>query len=599
MAVNLIGKKDIAQAAGLRFLGGEAMAGILMKLLNFDKVNQFYDEMHTLSGMEFIDYLIQKLEIKIDISETDLARIPRSGSFITVSNHPYGGIDGILLLKIISHTRPDFRVMANFLLQRIEPISDMFFGVNPFEDHKSASSSLGGIRRALTYLAEGNALGIFPAGEVSTYKSFGQTIADREWQESAMRFIKKSKVPVVPVYFSGYNSAIFHFLGLIHPALKTARLPSELFNKKNKTIKIRIGNPISVRDQAGFDDIGQYGRFLRLKTYALGRLEAEVKPSLFPKVKKQANPEPIAEAIPVAILRQEIDNLRSVYLLFDQAEFSVFCAPYEAIPNIIKEIGRQREIAFRDVGEGTNRSLDLDEYDLYYDQLFIWDNQENLLVGGYRFARGRKVLEQFGIKGFYVNSLFRISEKALPLLNEAVEVGRSFVVKDYQAKPLSLFFLWKGIVHYMLKHEGYRYLFGTVSISNNFSDFSKELIMEFIKLNFSEKNFANLFTPRTPFKSRALSAAEREMILDVTGHDLSKLDRLIQDIEPNYRIPVLIRKYLQYNAKIMAFNVDPSFNDCLDGLVLLDMYEIPLDIYKFYMKEHPQEILTKRFRLEG
>lgn len=277
----------------------------------------------------------------------------------------------------------------------------------------------------------------------------------------------------------------------------------------------------------------------------------------------------------------------------------MFCAPAEAIPHVLKEIGRLREITFREVGEGTNRSLDLDEYDLYYDQLFIWDNQESRVVGGYRFAPGRKVLEQFGIKGFYVNSLFRISDKARSFLSKSVELGRSFVVKDYQTKPLSLFFLWKGIVHYMLKHEGYQYMFGTVSISNNFSDFSKELIMEFISINFSEKTYANLFTPRTPFKGKALSNAEREMILDVTGPDMSKLDRLIQDIEPNYRIPVLIRKYLQYNARVMAFNVDPDFNDCLDGLILLDMHQVPLDILKFYMKEYDPEVLRKRFSVEA
>lgn len=251
MSTKLIGRKEIARAAGLRFLGGEAMAGILMKMLNFDKVNKFYDEMHTLSGIEFIDYLINKLEIKIDISETDLARIPKTGAFVTVSNHPYGGIDGILLLKIISQTRPDFRVMANFLLQRIEPISHLFFGVNPFDDHKTAGSSHRGLRQAIEYLHEGNPLGLFPAGEVSTLQNFGQTIADREWQESALKIIKKANVPVVPVYFSGYNSAIFHFLGLIHPALKTARLPAELFNKKIKPFVSALATPFRYATSRG------------------------------------------------------------------------------------------------------------------------------------------------------------------------------------------------------------------------------------------------------------------------------------------------------------------------------------------------------------
>ncbi|MGC9344564.1 MAG: lysophospholipid acyltransferase family protein, partial [Bacteroidales bacterium] len=266
----LIEPDDIIKAAKLNKIGGASTARILMILLRINKINKLYSELEKSRGIEFIDRLIKKLKITYEVSEEEINRIPKSGPFITVSNHPYGGIDGMLMVKVINSVRSDYKVMANFLLQRVDSIDEFILPVNPFEDRKSASSSLKGIKYALKHLQDGNALGIFPAGEVSSYNIHSVGISDKQWQEPVLKMIKKAQVPVVPIYFTGNNSRLFHLLGIIHPSLRTVRLPSELFNKKKKPIRIRIGNPISVKEQNDFKDIQRYGRFLRAKTYALG-----------------------------------------------------------------------------------------------------------------------------------------------------------------------------------------------------------------------------------------------------------------------------------------------------------------------------------------
>ncbi len=230
---SLVDSQELLKTARLKKFRRLGVARVLMNVLRLNKLNKLFDEVSETEGLGFINELIDKLEIDFEIREKEIQRIPKEGAFITVSNHPYGGIDGLLLVKIISDIRPDIRVMANFLINRIQPASEFMFPVNPFENQKDKSSSLKGIKMAIQHLKEGGVLGIFPAGEVSSYNPDNLGKTDRRWQTPALKIIKNAKVPVVPVYFEGTNSRFFHMLGLIHPTLRTARLPSEVLNKRN------------------------------------------------------------------------------------------------------------------------------------------------------------------------------------------------------------------------------------------------------------------------------------------------------------------------------------------------------------------------------
>jgi len=536
---------------------------------------------------------IEKLKLDFEVSEEELAKVPKSGAFITVSNHPFGGIDGMLLIKILSKVRPDIKVMSNFVLNKIEPVSEYMLPVNPFERRKDTKSSLGGVKMALAQLQEGGVLGMFPAGEVSSYNEDNYGISDREWQYPAMRMIKKAEVPVVPVYFQGSNSTLFHILGLIHPSLRTVRLPAEVFNKKHKKIRIRIGNPVSVKEQDTFTDISTYGRYLRAKTYALGSV-LEVKKFFRPRINRNKKPEAIADPVAPGLIIDEIENIREEYSLFTSDQFDVFCTPSIEIPQIMLELGRLREITFRDVGEGTNHSMDLDEYDLYYNQLFVWDRIEKKIVGAYRVGKGEEILRRYGVKGFYLQSLFRMNRRFHPTLRQSLELGRSFIIKEYQRRPLPLFLLWKGILYFLLKHNEYRYLIGPVSISNNFSQFSRGLIMKYIKEHHFDKKLARHVKPRTRYNVQGFNVDE-EIILE-NADDLTKFDRLIKEVEPNdYTIPVLLKRYLKLNGRIIGFNLDPKFNDALDGMLVLDLYDVPMETIASLSKEINDDSILERF----
>jgi len=593
--MKLVKPQDLLKVSPLmKYLGGEYFARLLMHLLQFNQINKLYDNISDKKGIESIDGILKYLNVNLEFDEKDLKKLPANGSFITVSNHPYGGIDGILLIKLLSMARADHKVIANFLLKKVEPISEYFLAVNPFENQPNAPSSIGGLKTALDHLNNGGVLSFFPAGEVSTNYS-SKIITDREWLISALRFIKKAQVPIVPIYFHGCNSRLFHLLGRIHPSLRTAKLPSEVMNKKNKTIKIRIGNPISVKDQDKFADVHQLGRYLRSKTYCLDS-GIEVKRFFDYSLKTETQPQPIAEPQPADKIIGEINGLRKEHHLFTIKNYAVFCAPSGKIPVIMNELGRLREITFREVGEGTNQSTDVDEFDLYYDQLIIWDNEGQQIVGGYRIGKGADIYDQFGIKGFYTQSLFKMKIGFVDTLKQSLELGRSFIVRDYQRKPLPLFLLWKGILYFLLKNPEYRYLIGPVSISNTYSGISKELIIRYIMANFFDYKRAAFVKPRNRFKVTTNDQHLNTALENMTP-DLHSLDRFIGDIDQyNSGLPVLLKKYLGLNAKIIAFNVDPKFNDCVDGLLVLDIFAVPKSTIESLLKEvNDTSLITRLF----
>ena len=594
--MDLISPKQLVEANKyLQYFGGEALAKILFKLLRFDKVNKQYNKISECGPRDFIDQLIEGVGVSYKVDEQEMENIPKTGPFIVISNHAYGAIDGILLLKIIPEVRPDFKMLVNFLLTKLEPIKPYFLGVNPFEAYKDARSSFGGLKDAFLHLQNDHPIGIFPAGEVSTVKLQYRGVADKEWQHSILKLIKRSKVPVIPVYFDGSNSSFFHFLGMIHPMLRTVKLPSELFNKRGRTIRIRVGTPILVKEQDEFDDIREFGKFLRMKTYALGIPLSNIKrqASIAPSGSAQ---EPVIDAVPHNHLIHEIELIKDEFKLFQIQNQSVFCAPTERIPYITSEIGRLREITYRLVGEGTNKSFDLDHFDQFFDQLFIWDEDAQTIVGGYRIGKGRDILDKHGIPGFYISTLFRLDPDFSTVLKVSIELGRSFITKEYQKKPLSLFMLWKGILYLLIKNPEYRYLIGPVSMSNEFLDVSKALAVEFLKANFYNSEFAEYIHPNKPFTIRFPRKINKNLFLNYVGKDLTRLDRFINSIDPIYKTPVLIKKYLNLNAEIIGFNIDPLFNNCLDALTILDLFEVPYDIIEGLSKEINDQSLLDRFR---
>jgi len=579
--LEIISKKDFESATKLDKLMLPGLANLLMEVMKINDVNKLYSQFHDLDGMDFVDGILNSLGIKIEIDEKELNNIPKDGAFIAIANHPYGGVEGLILLKILFAQRPDVKLMANFLLKKIPNLSDYFIAVNPFENVKNASS-ISGLKTTLEQLQQGNPIGIFPAGEVSAYNSKTQKVMDKQWSPVVGKIISKAGVPVLPVYFHGNNGLLFNLLGFIHPTLRTARLPYELFNKKGYTIKMRIGKPIPFEDIKKLSSQNQVIPYLRARTYALGS-GIEVKKFFNSKLFSiKSKPEEIIPETSVELISKEITSIKDK-LIMSEKNYDVYISGAASIPNIVNEIGRLREITFREVGEGTNKKIDLDEFDLYYNHLFIWDREAMKLVGAYRIGKGDEIYFRYGIKGFYISNLFKIKKGFKPILKSGLELGRSFVRKEYQQKALPLFLLWRGLLMFVLKNPEYRYMFGPVSISNDFSLLSKTLMIEFIKQNCYDRSLEKYVSPKKKFYAD-LPEIDSEVLLK-NKDSIKSLDSLISEIELNHnKVPVLLRQYIQLNAKIIGFNVDPKFNDSIDGFLVLDIKNVPEDTLKMLSK---------------
>lgn len=597
--MSLVTAKEVAKAIKTDRYGvlGTFSGWLLMKVLKISTMNKIYDKHKHLSDIEFLNALLDEFQIKFEIPEEDFKRLPKEGAYITVSNHPLGGIDGVLLLKLMLERRPDFKIIANFLLHRIEPMKPFIMPVNPFETHKDAKSSVMGIKDALRHLSENKPLGIFPAGEVSTYRD-GKLVVDKPWEESAIKLIKKAEVPVVPIYFHAKNSRLFYLLSRMSDTLRTAKLPSELLTQKDRVIKVRIGKPISVTEQNEHESIENYSEFLRRKTYMLSNpfkkgtklldtsnLNIKRSPKSPKQIAKPANQEEIL---------REVDSLREGdYRLLQSKNYEVFFASADKIPNVLHEIGRLREITFRAVGEGTNESLDLDDYDKYYHHMFLWDDEAKCIAGAYRMGLGSEIYEKYGIDGFYLHDLFRFEPELYDMLSKSIEMGRAFIINEYQQKPMPLFLLWKGIVHTTLRYPEHKFLIGGVSISNKFSDFSKSLMIEFMKSHYYDPYIAQYVHPKKEYKVK-LKDDDKDFVFNETESDLNKFDKIIEEVEPgSMRLPVLIKKYIKQNARVIAFNVDPLFNNAVDGLMYIRIADLPESTVKPVMEEIQAELERK------
>lgn len=575
--MKIITTKEFAKATKIDKLGVPGLAALLMEVMKLNDINKVFSQNQHFNGLEFVDKILETIGVSIDFDEDDLRNIPKTGGFIAIANHPYGGVEGLALVKLLCTVRPEAKVMVNFILKKIPNLDEFFVAVNPFENVQH-SSSISGLKATFDLLQSGTPIGIFPAGEVSTFSLDKQEITDRLWHPVVGKLIARAKVPVVPIYFHGNNGVLFNILSFIHPTLRTAKLPSEFLNKQGLKIKVRIGKPINIQDISYRNNTNKLLDFLRARTYALGTGIDEEKKLFNPinlfKIKKK--PEPIIEETSRVSIVEEVEQLET-FRVWTEKQYEVYITPTASIPNILREIGRLREITFREVGEGSNKKIDLDNYDIYYHHLFIWDKELQNIVGAYRIGKGDEILNTMGKRGFYLSELFKINEPFYPVLRQGIELGRSWIRKEYQQKALPLFLLWKGILKYLLDNPQYRYMFGPVSISNNFSKFSKSLIVDFITKNHFDYELGRYVKPRNKFKAD-LSAIDKDLLIE-SSESLKDLDGLISDIENSHiKIPVLLRQYMNLNAKIICFNIDPKFSDCLDGFLVVDMRNIPSEM---------------------
>ncbi len=589
--MNLIEKGDLM--FGRRGLLANTLASILMQIAGINAVNRLYRRVMA-SPHPGSATLLREIGAGYHVQDKDLDNIPTTGPLIIVANHATGALDGIVLIDMISRIRPEVKFMGNFLLEKVDFLKQYFIPVDPF-DNPDAGRNMRGLRASLAHVRGGGALVIFPAGEVATWQKGFSQLRDKRWSDPAVRFIRSAGAPVTPICIEASNSLWFHLAGKIHPRLRTALLVRELLNKRKKMAVVNVGAPLTPRRLEGLEDIRTYGDYLRANVEYLTHKRPRRKLCIVPKRKRcGAVPEEVSLVSRREMLREELAAIRPGNLLFGYGSYEVFFVQSALIPNMMHEIGRMREITFRGVGEGSMKSIDTDRYDEYYRQLFIWDAKEEALVGAYRMGLGGDIIPRYGLDGFYTNSLFRFSPEMASVMEQTIELGRSFITGAYQRKPASLMLLWKGILYVLLRNDSYRNLLGPVTISGEFQSASKILIVTYLKQRHLDAELAAWVRPVTGLEGID-ARIDAELIKNV--EDIELINKIVSDIERGeFSIPVLIRKYLQLNSHVLGFNVDHDFCDALDALMLLDLKKIPESVIAMLSKEITDIDVVERFK---
>ncbi len=512
-----------------------------------------------------IDDLFDMLEVSFLVSSREIERIPSSGKVICVSNHPLGGLDGLVILKAIHEVRPDVRVVANDVLLNLESLAELFLPVDVF----SGSNSRAHIRQIDEALEHDEAIVFFPAAEVSRLSFRGVT--DAQWQSGAMRFAQRQKAPILPLFVDAKNSSLFYGLSLISKKASTLLLPHELLHRKQKPIRLHIGELIPPNAFAQ----------LHPKTATkLVRKQVEALP--FGRKGPFRTERGIARPTDRRMLRRDLDA--AMYLGSPSLGKKLFLATAKESPLVVREIARLREVTFRQIGEGTGKRLDIDTYDLSYRHLLLWDDKDMEVLGAYRLGFCDEILPVSEANGLYTSSLFHFSEEFYQLLPYAVEMGRSFIQRSYW-NSYTLEYLWAGIGAVIANEPRVKYLYGPVSISGTYSADAKEAMVHVCSKWYSApEGYVKSFHPyRIPEEKKA---SLREYFCGTSYHeDLNKLKLRLRAI--GVSIPTLIRQYSELcspeGVRFCDFGIDEGFGSCIDGFILLDLKHLTAEKYDRYI----------------
>ena len=534
-------------------------------------------------AIDFSARALAVLGIDVVVPPDALADIPRTGPVIVVANHPSGALDGLALLTLIRRVRTDVRLLANRWLSCVPELRECVVPLDVFGPSTRAVRRNGtALRSAIQWLAHGGCLAIFPSGEVAHEEQPDGRVLDSPWRQTAAELAVRARATAVPVFIDARNSRLFRTAGRLHPLLRTALLPRELWRKRGTTLRVNVGASIAADELVSRADAAARTALLRSRVEHLATATAEIPnagPVLLdrrtdvhhvgPVLLDRPGPQPTPSPVAPRGLAPAIDANHAAIqssLLMESGAFQVYCAAASDLPAILPEIGRLREMTFRSVGEGTGLARDLDRFDQQYQHLFVWHRECRQIAGAYRVG----ATDVLGVENLYTRTLFDYDEALLRQIGPALELGRSFVQPDYQRDFSPLLLLWKGISRLVARQPRYRRLFGVVSISDRYDTTSRQLLVKFLRHTRFDADLGRLvraMNPPAPPRSEWVDAVTVERLEDVCA--------LVRQIEPDGKdIPVLLRQYLKLNAKLLGFTVDASFGNVLDGLVLVDLDRI-------------------------
>ena len=553
----------------LPFVIKKPVFGFIKKLIKENEINSFLKTYEKAGPFEFIDGVLDYFHFSYKVSSNQIENIPTSGRVVIIANHPLGALDALSLINLIKEVRSDIKIVANDVLSQINQLKPILLSIDAFGLKTSKET----IEQIYNSLDNEEAVIIFPSGEVSRARPDG--IKDTKWHKGFLKFALKKNAPILPIYIKAKNSALFYTISTINKKLSAALLPYEMFNKKNKSLEFVIGEIVPFKSfvQNSFD-IKTKVKLFKKHLYNISKSKRPI----FTTQKCIARPENrqyIKEELALSQVLGETTDGKKIYLFDYQKESSV-----------MKEISRLREFTFRKVEEGTGNKRDLDEFDEYYKHIVLWDDEKLEIVGSYRIGESDFIHEYYGKEGFYSNSLFDFNEQFEPYLENSIELGRSFVQPKYWGSR-ALDYLWQGIGAYLYKNPHIRYMFGPVSLSSSIPKGAQNLIIYYYSKHYSAHT--NLITPNSPF---VLTKSEKDELDCIFTKEDEKENFLLlkEQLECyNATVPTLYKQYTELceegGISFMGYNIDESFNNCVDSFILVDIEKIKEKKRKRYIKD--------------
>ncbi len=544
-----------------------AILSFFKKLFHENEINEVLSNNKKLDAFSFIEFVLEYFNIDITINKNQLSRIPSYGKTVIISNHPLGALDALALLNVIKDVRKDIKIVASNFLSEFENINEILIPIENVKGKMQRES----VEAIYDALKKEQAVIIFPSGEVSRARPSG--IKDTKWRKGFLKIAQNMQAPILPIHIDAKNSKSFYLISMISKSLATATIPHEMFKYYNKNIAFSIGKSIPY------------------ESYNIPSLSMTDKVKLLRKhfyqvAKKQKGIFKTYNAISLAEDRQELkyelENAKSLGETKDGKKIYLYA---NSEPNVlIKEIGRLREISFRQVKEGSGKQRDIDDFDYCYEHIILWDDKDLEIVGSYRVVKAQEMIDAYDIEGLYTSNLFHYKDEFSKYFSKGIELGRSFVQPKYW-NSRALDYLWQGIGAYLRANPNIRYMFGAVSISRSYNDDAVSLLVYFYMNYFGAKTKTVEHVESYKISDENIKKYESLFLKNDYEKDLITLKNELQIM--GYAIPTLYKQYSELcddnGVEFMDFGVDKEFENCIDGFIIVDTHKFKEQKRKRYL----------------
>ncbi len=550
----------------------KASGSLITRVLGLHSLLTEYEKMPLAeTPWDFGHATLQQLHISLDHQGESLDALAEPGPALVFANHPFGGVEGVILAALCGTLRHDFKLLANEMLTRIPELAPMIIPVDV--SGKNQRENMQSVRQAVRHVEQGGALGIFPSGMVAHWQMNTKTIVEPVWQSLCGRLARQAHIKAIPIYFKGRNSMLFHAAGCIHPMLRTVLLPRELWGRRNSTVDFVVGKPVDGSVLHALKNDAARTALMRIRCEQLGVTKEDVTDKIWPV--------PVAQACPHEQLQQEGQKFLDRETLATEGRYAVFAIQGHESSCILQEIGRLREETFRLVGEGSGNERDTDSFDKDYTHLVLWDVEKNTIAGAYRVRCFMPEEAHQSQEKLYLASLFDIQTPFYEQCANSMELGRAFVKPEYQRDYVPLMLLWKGIGRMIVRHK-LRTLFGPCSMGLGYTDASAHILRQTLEANHWEHDLCQYTQGKRQPRDFAGPNAP-----NVQGLDYKMANKMVKDIEGDKGLPILFKHYLQLGGRIAAFHEDKDFGT-LDALLVVDLAHTPEKVLLRYMS--PQEV---------